>query len=140
MAPNIKITVDALIADAEREIENLDVADAVKLHGRDDVVFVDIRDIRELARDGRNSGRISLSARHTRILDRSAKQVPQAGICAGQALCALLRRRRALGARDPDGAAHGPAAGRPYPRRLRRLEGHRRAGGDGYQEGMNRGT
>jgi rhodanese-related sulfurtransferase len=56
MAPNIKITVEALIADAEREIENLDVADAIALHGRDDVVFVDIRDIRELARDGRIPG------------------------------------------------------------------------------------
>ncbi|HVG51970.1 MAG TPA: rhodanese-like domain-containing protein [Xanthobacteraceae bacterium] len=56
MPPKIKVTVDALIAAAEREIETLDVADAIKLHGRDDVVFVDIRDIRELARDGRMPG------------------------------------------------------------------------------------
>jgi rhodanese-related sulfurtransferase len=56
MPPNIKVSVDALIADAEREIENLDAADAIKLHGRDDVMFVDIRDIRELARDGRIPG------------------------------------------------------------------------------------
>ena len=56
MPPNIKVSVDALIADAEREIENLDVADAIKLHGRDDVMFVDIRDIRELTRDGRIPG------------------------------------------------------------------------------------
>ena len=56
MAPKIKVSVDSLIADAEREIENLDVADAISLYGRDDVVFIDIRDIRELGRDGRIPG------------------------------------------------------------------------------------
>lgn len=50
------VTADSLVAAAEREIENLDVAEAIKLHGRDDVVFVDIRDIRELNRDGRIPG------------------------------------------------------------------------------------
>ena len=38
------------------EIETIPVAEALKLHGRDDVVFVDIRDIRELRRDGRIPG------------------------------------------------------------------------------------
>jgi rhodanese-related sulfurtransferase len=56
MAPKIKVSVDSLIAAAEREIENLEVADAIGLHGRDDVVFIDIRDIRELTRDGRVPG------------------------------------------------------------------------------------
>ncbi len=50
------VTADALVAAAEQEIENLDVAEAIRLHGRDDVVFVDIRDIRELNRDGRIPG------------------------------------------------------------------------------------
>jgi rhodanese-related sulfurtransferase len=50
------VTADSLVAAAEREIENLDVVEAIKLHGRDDVVFVDIRDIRELNRDGRIPG------------------------------------------------------------------------------------
>jgi rhodanese-related sulfurtransferase len=50
------VTADSLVAAAEREIENLDVAEAIKMHGRDDVVFVDIRDIRELNRDGRIPG------------------------------------------------------------------------------------
>lgn len=58
MPPKINISVDKLVADAEREIENLDAADAVKLRGRDDVVFVDIRDIRELNRDGRIPGAV----------------------------------------------------------------------------------
>jgi rhodanese-related sulfurtransferase len=45
-----------LIEDAEREIETLSVADALSLHGRDDVVFVDLRDPRELEREGRMPG------------------------------------------------------------------------------------
>lgn len=52
MPPKISVSVDKLIAEAEGEIENLDVADAIRLHGRDDVLFIDIRDIRELNRDG----------------------------------------------------------------------------------------
>lgn len=56
MAQDITVHADDLVAQAEREIENLEVSDAIKLHGRDDVVFVDIRDVRELARDGRVPG------------------------------------------------------------------------------------
>ncbi len=47
-----KSMVDA----AEREIETLSIEDAIKLHGRDDVVLVDIRDPRELSRDGKVPG------------------------------------------------------------------------------------
>ena len=46
----------ALVDAAEREVETLSVEDAVKLHGRDDVVFVDLRDPRELEREGRMPG------------------------------------------------------------------------------------
>jgi rhodanese-related sulfurtransferase len=56
MPQNIMLRADDLVAAAEREIDNLDVNDAIALHGRDDVVFVDIRDIRELVRDGRVPG------------------------------------------------------------------------------------
>ena len=56
MPQQITVHVDAMVQAAEREIENLDVADAITLHGRDDVLFVDLRDIRELARDGRVPG------------------------------------------------------------------------------------
>jgi rhodanese-related sulfurtransferase len=46
----------ALVDAAEREVETLSVADAMRLHGRDDVVFVDLRDPRELQREGRLTG------------------------------------------------------------------------------------
>jgi rhodanese-related sulfurtransferase len=56
MAQNITTHVHALVAAAEREIETLSAGEAVALHGRDDVVFVDLRDIRELNREGRVPG------------------------------------------------------------------------------------
>jgi len=46
----------ALVAQAEAKIETLSVAEASALHGRDDVVFVDLRDPRELEREGRLPG------------------------------------------------------------------------------------
>jgi rhodanese-related sulfurtransferase len=56
MTQNITIHVGDLVAAAEREIETLDAKAAIALSGRDDVMFVDLRDIRELARDGRVPG------------------------------------------------------------------------------------
>jgi rhodanese-related sulfurtransferase len=49
----------ALLEAAEREIETLSVEDAARLHGRDDVVFVDIRDPREQTREGKMPGAFS---------------------------------------------------------------------------------
>ncbi|MGH6664209.1 MAG: rhodanese-like domain-containing protein [Pseudolabrys sp.] len=46
----------ALVEAAEREIETLPAEEAVKLAGRDDVVLVDLRDIRELQREGKVPG------------------------------------------------------------------------------------
>jgi rhodanese-related sulfurtransferase len=46
----------ALLAEAEAEIETLDVEAVKALLGRDDVTLVDIRDPRELEREGRMPG------------------------------------------------------------------------------------
>lgn len=56
MPQNITVGAKALVEAAYREIETIKVADAIRLHGRDDIVLVDIRDIRELHRDGRVPG------------------------------------------------------------------------------------
>lgn len=56
MPQQIKVGVQAMLDAAEREIETLSTSDAIALHGRDDVVLVDIRDVRELHRDGRVPG------------------------------------------------------------------------------------
>jgi len=45
-----------LMAKAEAEVESIAAADALALQKRDDVVIVDIRDIRELEREGRIAG------------------------------------------------------------------------------------
>jgi rhodanese-related sulfurtransferase len=56
MPQNITVRVRELVEAAEREIETLAATKAVMLHGRPDVVLVDLRDIRELNREGRVPG------------------------------------------------------------------------------------
>ncbi|GIK82264.1 MAG: rhodanese-like domain-containing protein [Pseudorhodoplanes sp.] len=56
MPQTITTSVRSLVEAAEKEIENLSVEEARTLYGRDDVVFVDLRDIRELQREGRVPG------------------------------------------------------------------------------------
>ena len=56
MPQTISVSARQLVADAEKEIETVTVEEALALHGHDDVVLVDIRDIRELQRDGRVPG------------------------------------------------------------------------------------
>jgi rhodanese-related sulfurtransferase len=56
MAQNITVSSKAMVEAAEREIETLAVEDAVALQGSPDVVLVDLRDPRELARDGKVPG------------------------------------------------------------------------------------
>ncbi len=46
----------ALVDEANARIETLPAQEALKLHGREDVVLVDIRDPRELEREGRVPG------------------------------------------------------------------------------------
>jgi rhodanese-related sulfurtransferase len=46
----------SLVDEANAKVETLPVEQALALHGRDDVVLVDIRDPRELERDGRVPG------------------------------------------------------------------------------------
>lgn len=51
-------TVAELVADAEVEIDTLTVDESLALHGQPGVTFVDIRDVRELDREGRVPGAI----------------------------------------------------------------------------------
>jgi rhodanese-related sulfurtransferase len=50
--------IKALCAEAEAEIETWSVDEARANYGKDDVVFVDIRDVRELWRDGAIPGAV----------------------------------------------------------------------------------
>jgi rhodanese-related sulfurtransferase len=56
VAQNITRSVKSMVEAAKAEIEEIPAAEAVGLTGREDVVLVDIRDIRELGRDGKVPG------------------------------------------------------------------------------------
>jgi rhodanese-related sulfurtransferase len=56
MPQKITLGYKAMLEVAEKEIETLSVEEAAKLHGNGDVVFVDIRDPRELQREGKMPG------------------------------------------------------------------------------------
>lgn len=56
MPLKLKKTVAQMLAEANAEIETIQAADAIKLKDDPNILFVDIRDIRELDRDGRISG------------------------------------------------------------------------------------
>ena len=51
-----KVSSRELVEAANREVEVVGVEQAIALHGADDVVFVDLRDVRELEREGRIPG------------------------------------------------------------------------------------
>jgi rhodanese-related sulfurtransferase len=58
MVQNITLHAHDLVATAEREIETLPVAEAIRLHASGEATLVDLRDIRELNRDGRVPGTV----------------------------------------------------------------------------------
>jgi len=58
VAQTITKSAMSMVEAAKREIEEIPAADALQLVGRNDVVLVDIRDIRELARDGKVPGAV----------------------------------------------------------------------------------
>lgn len=51
-ADMIKKGIKELIAEAEKRTQGISVAEAQKRHGEEGTVFVDLRDVRELERDG----------------------------------------------------------------------------------------
>ena len=56
MTKKLKRSVADLVAEAKAEITELTPGEAMARHGRDDTVLVDLRDPRELERDGRVPG------------------------------------------------------------------------------------
>lgn len=56
MPQTIKRGYKAMVDDANSRVETIPAADAISLVGRDDTVLVDIRDPRELERDGKVPG------------------------------------------------------------------------------------
>ena len=119
--------IEQLVAEAEAEIETLSAEDAIALMDDEDVELVDIRDIRELWREGAVPGARHVprgmvefwidpeSPYHKPFFASGKKFV---FFCAGG-------MRSALATQAAQNMGLGP--GRPHRRRLRRLEGGGRA-------------
>ena len=56
MTVEIRTSVKQLVEEASAEIETLPTQEAITVHADDDVVLVDLRDVRELAHDGKIPG------------------------------------------------------------------------------------
>ncbi len=56
MPQTIRKSVMDMVAEADAQVRRLPIAEALALHGGDKVAFIDLRDIRELARTGRIAG------------------------------------------------------------------------------------
>ena len=52
----LKNSVQSLVNQAKKKINNIDVKDALKLHSNKQFLFIDIRDIREIQKSGRILG------------------------------------------------------------------------------------
>ena len=128
MPLKIKKTVKQMVDEANGQIETLPLAEAIKLVGQPGVTFIDIRDPRELWRDGTIPGAINVTRGMLEMWIDPGEPLCQGLFPDRQQVRLLLRRRLALGAGDQDGAGHGPDAGRPFRGRLRRLEEGGRAG------------
>ena len=58
MPQQIKVGHKQLMAEAEAEVSHVSAAEAINLMDSDDVVIVDIRDVREIQREGRIPGSV----------------------------------------------------------------------------------
>ncbi|MDX1433260.1 MAG: rhodanese-like domain-containing protein [Gammaproteobacteria bacterium] len=56
MTVDIRVGFRQMVDEAVKEIETIPVEEAIALHGREDVIMVDLRDVRELALEGRIPG------------------------------------------------------------------------------------
>ena len=56
MTVNARVSALDLVEEARKTIETVPVDEAIAMHGDPEVVFVDLRDVRELEREGRIPG------------------------------------------------------------------------------------
>ena len=59
MAQKITTSVNSLVAKANAQVTTISVKDALELFDKDDHVFIDVRDIREINRTGKIPGAFS---------------------------------------------------------------------------------
>ncbi len=91
-------------------------------------VFVDLRDPRELEREGKIPGAFHCPRGMLEFWIDPDSPYHKPIFAEAEALRVLLRQRLALGAVDQDGAGYGPGQRRASDRRLHRVEGGDRPG------------
>ena len=114
MPQTITTGYKALCEAAEREIETLLVEEAIKLAGRSDTVLVDIRDIRELQREGKVPGAFHCPRGMLEFWIDPQSPYHKSIFADEQEVRILLCRRTAVRACRTDGTAYGIEACRPH--------------------------
>ena len=120
--------IEQLLAAARAKIEEIPAAEALALQNDDSVQIVDIRDVRELDRDGMIPGALHAPRGMLEFWVDPASPYHRDVFASGKRFVLLLRERLALGAGGGNAAGHGPGSRRPYRGRLHGLEGSGRPG------------
>ena len=128
MPQTIHTGIKALIDEANAEIETLGAPEAIKAGQSDDVVIVDIRDPREIERDGRIPGAFPCTRGMLEFWIDPASPYAKPVFQQDKKFIFHCAGGHALGACHQDRAGHGSEAGRASGRRFRRLARRRRAG------------
>ena len=129
MSSKERRTLREMIEEANAAIRAVTAEEAIDLSQRDDHLLIDLRDIRELARDGRIEGAFHCPRGMLEFWLELGESLLQGGVLGSRKkLRFLLRRRYALRLGHQVRAGHGLGAGDAYRRRLRRVGGVGRAG------------
>lgn len=128
MAEKLKRSVKSLVEEANAEIVTLTVEEAIGLHGDPGVVLIDIRDPRELARDGAVPGAFHAPRGMLEFWIDPESPYFKPVFGEDKRFVFFLRRRVSFRPDNQDFAGYGIGAGRPHRRRVWRLEGRRRPG------------
>ena len=96
----VKVGIDKLMADALSLIETVSVDEAERRVREEGALIVDIRDIRELAREGTIPDALHAPRGMLEFWIGPGKPVPQTDFCRRQAVHFSLQQGLALGARD----------------------------------------
>ena len=108
MPQALKVGVKQLVEDAKKEIEEVEAAEAIALLDDENVMIVDIRDVRELKRDGKIPGSFHCPRGMLEFWIDPESPYFKPAFGEGKRIPVPLRARLALGVGHADGAAHGP--------------------------------
>ena len=131
----MKKTAKALVDEAMVQVTTYSVEQARALHGHPGVQFVDLRDVRELEREGVIPGAVHAPRGMLEFWVDPESPYHRDVFAQDKEYRSLLCRRLALGAGDQDADGHGHGARGARRGRLQRVEASRRADGGEDEEG-----